>query len=235
MNKKITEQFIDDKRRRSYLGVIYNSIYRGKSILIEGDYGVGKSRFLELVKPKKLKLVRLESLDKIHEILAAILEQLNYDVKPAYHLCSRHLKMITSLNDFMIVVDESNDLDPRLWPYFKRIIDAKIPMLFTGLPKVRTYLSNEHPDILSRLKLLILYPLIIDDLIQEYNSSFEAESIEQIYAATGSDLRKFKEICRDCRDKADELKQSKVDINLTLSILSDYIPGCFNYGFDNKK
>lgn len=94
MKTSETDQFIHDKRRRSYLGVIYNSIYRGRSVLIEGDYGVGKSCFLDLIKPKKLKKVRLESLDKIHEILAAILEQLNYDVKPAYHRCSRHLKMI---------------------------------------------------------------------------------------------------------------------------------------------
>lgn len=222
-----TDQFIHDKRRRSYLGVIYNSIYRGRSILIEGDYGVGKSCFLDLIKPKKLKIVRLESLDKIHEILAAILEQLNYDVKPAYHRCSRYLKMITSLNNFVIIVDESNDLNPRVWPYFKRIIDAKIPVLFAGSPKVRTLLSNEHPDILSRLKLLILYPLIVDDFIQEYKN-FEPEAVEQIYAATGSDMRKFKEVCIDCLDKADELKRSKVDVNLALSILSDFVPGYYN-------
>jgi len=222
-----TDQFIHDKRRRSYLGVIYNSIYRGKSVLIEGDYGVGKSCFLDLIKPKKLKKVRLESLDKTHEILAAILEQLNYDVKPAYHRCSRHLKMITSLNNFVIIVDESNDLDPRVWPYFKRIIDAKIPVLFAGSPKVRTLLSNEHPDILSRLKLLILYPLMVDDFIQEYKN-FEPEAVEQIYAATGSDMRKFKEVCIDCLDKADEQKLSKVDVNLALTILSDFVPGYYN-------
>ncbi len=222
-----TDHFIHDKRRRSYLGVIYNSIYRGRSVLIEGDYGVGKSSFLDLIKPKKLKKVRLESLDKTHEILAAILEQLNYDVKPAYHRCSRHLKMITSLNHFVIIVDESNDLDPRVWPYFKRIIDAKIPVLFAGSPKVRTLLSNEHPDILSRLKLLILYPLMVDDFIQEYKH-FEPEAVEQIYAATGSDMRKFKEVCSECLDKADELKLSKVDVNLALSILSDVVPGYYN-------
>ena len=222
-----TDQFIHDKRRRSYLGVIYNSIYRGKSVLIEGDYGVGKSCFLDLIKPKKLKKVRLESLDKTHEILAAILEQLNYDVKPTYHRCSRHLKMITSLNNFVIIVDESNDLDPRVWPYFKRIMDAKIPVLFAGSPKVRTWLSNEHPDILSRLKLLILYPLMVDDFIQEYKN-FEPEAVEQIYAATGSDMRKFKEVCIDCLDKADEQKLSKVDVNLALSILSDFVPGYYN-------
>jgi len=227
MKTSETDQFIHDKRRRSYLGVIYNSIYRGRSVLIEGDHGVGKSCFLDLIKPKKLKKVRLESLDKIHEILATILEQLNYDVKPAYHRCSRHLKMIISLNNIVIIVDESNDLDPRVWPYFKRIIDAKIPILFAGSPKVRTLLSNEHPDILSRLKLLTLYPLIVDDFIQEYKN-FEPEAVEQIYAATGSDMRKFKEVCIDCLDKADELKCSKVDVNLALSILSDFVPGYYN-------
>ena len=221
------EQFINDKRRRSYLGVIYNRIYQGRSVLIEGDYGAGKSCFLELIQPRKLKKVRLESLDRIHEILAAILEQLNYDVKPGYHLCSRHLKLITSLKNFVIIVDESNDLDPRVWPYFKRIIDAKIPVLFAGSPKVSTFLGHEHPDILSRLKLLVLYPLIVDDFIQEYQH-FEPEAIEQIYAATGSDMRKFKETCMDCLDKAQEIKQAKVDVNLALTILSDFVPDYFN-------
>jgi len=228
MKKKAEmESFINDKCRRSYLDVIYNSIDRGKSVLIEGDYGAGKSSFLTLIKSKKLNKVRLESLDKTHEILASILEQLNYEVKPGYHLCSGHLKMITSLKNFMIVVDESNDLDPRVWPYFKRIIDAKIPILFSGTPNVRTFLGKEHPDILSRLKLLVLYPLIVDDFIQEYQS-FEPEAIEQIYAATGSDMRQFKEIGRDCLDKAQELKQAKVDVNLALMILSDLTPSYFN-------
>ena len=127
----------------------------------------------------------------------------------------------------MIVVDESNDLDPRVWPYFKRIIDAKIPILFSGTPNVRTFLGKEHPDILSRLKLLVLYPLIVDDFIQEYQS-FEPEAIEQIYAATGSDMRQFKEICMDCLDKAQEVKQAKVDVNLALMILSDFTPSYFN-------
>ena len=44
---KRKEDFINDKRRVAYLGAIYNRIYRGQSVLIEGDYGVGKSRFLK--------------------------------------------------------------------------------------------------------------------------------------------------------------------------------------------
>jgi MoxR-like ATPase len=57
------EAFINDNRRRSYLSSVYTRMYRGKSVLIEGAYGVGKTRFLELIKSKKLKPVYLESLD----------------------------------------------------------------------------------------------------------------------------------------------------------------------------
>jgi ABC-type lipoprotein export system ATPase subunit len=45
------EDFISDKRRVSYLSATYNRIYRGKSVLIEGGFGAGKTRFLELLRP----------------------------------------------------------------------------------------------------------------------------------------------------------------------------------------
>ena len=77
------------------------------------------------------------------------------------------------------------------------MIDAEIPVIFAGLPKVRTYLANEHPDILSRLKVLVLYPIIVEDFILEFQA-FEAEAIEQIYVTTGGDMRRFKEIFTDC-------------------------------------
>ncbi len=215
------ESFINDKRRVSYLHAAYNRIYRGKSVMIEGDYGVGKSRFLELIKPKKLTVVWAESLDNIHEILASILQQLNFDAAPVYCRTSKHLKMIRELTGFIIIVDEASDLDIRVWSYFKRIIDADIPIIFAALPKVRTFLKNEHPDILSRLKTLILYPIVVEDFILEYKD-FEPEAVEQIYMATGGDMRKFKEICTDCRDKAKEFKQNIVDVNLALSFIPNF-------------
>ncbi len=76
---KRKENFINDKRRISYLGAVYNRIYRGQSVLIEGDYGVGKSRFLKLVRPKKLQGVWVESLFNVHEMLASVLQGLNYE------------------------------------------------------------------------------------------------------------------------------------------------------------
>lgn len=217
------EDFINDKRRVSYLHAIYNRIYRGQSVLIEGDYGVGKSRFLELIQPKKLNIVWVESLDNIHEILASILQQLNFEAPPTYRRKSKHLKMLCDLSGFIILLDEAGDLDPRVWPYFKRIIDAQIPVVFAGLPKVRTFLINEHPDILSRLKTLVLYPIEIEEFILEYKN-FESQAVELIYVTTNGDMRKFKEICTDCWDKAKDLNMSIVDVDLALSFLSDLPP-----------
>jgi len=215
------EAFINDKRRISYLGSVYTRIYRGQSVLIEGAYGVGKTRFLELIKPKKLMPVCLESLDNKHEILASVLQGLDYESIASHWRTSTHLKKICTLSGFFIVIDEANDLDRRVWPYFKRIIDAGIPMVFAGLPNVRTYLASEHPDILSRLKVLTLFPIVVEDFIEKYKNNISQEAVEQIYAVTNSDMRKFEEICSDCIYKAKELKYSLVDINLALTFLTN--------------
>jgi len=215
------EAFINDKRRISYLSSVYTRIYRGQSVLIEGAYGVGKTRFLELIKPKKLMPVCLESLDNKHEILASVLQGLDYESIASHWRTSTHLKKICTLSGFFIVIDEANDLDRRVWPYFKRIIDAGIPMVFAGLPNVRTYLASEHPDILSRLKVLTLFPIVVEDFIEKYKNNISQEAVEQIYAVTNSDMRKFEEICSDCIYKAKELKYSLVDINLALTFLTN--------------
>ncbi len=122
---------------------------------------------------------------------------------------------------FELIIDEVNDLNPRVWPYLKRIIDAEVPIVFAGLPKVRTFLASEHPDILSRLKVLVLYPIVVEDFILEYKKHFKAEAIEQIYMAVRGDMRKFEEICTDCRDRAKELNYSFVDLNLALEFINE--------------
>lgn len=218
------KEFINDKRRISYLSSVYTRIYRGQSVLIEGAYGVGKTRFLELIKPKKLMPVRLESLNNKHEILASILQGLDYESTASHWRTSAHLKKICTLSGFFIIIDEANDLDRRVWPYFKRIIDAGIPIVFAGLPNVRTYLASEHPDILSRLKVLTLFPIVVEDFIEKYKNNMSQEAVEQIYATTNNDMRKFEEICSDCVDRAKELKYSLVDINLALTFLTNLPP-----------
>ena len=217
---KRKESFINDKRRVSYLSKVYYRINHGKSVLIEGGYGAGKTRFLELIKPKKLRSVWVESLFNIHEILASILRELDYEANANYRRSPAYLKTICALSDYFLLIDEANDLDRRVWPYLKRIIDAGVPIVLAGLPKVRTFLTTEHPDILSRLKTLILYPIEVEDFILE-NKDFEPEGIEQIYAFVKGDMRKFDEILTDCRERAKELKHSFVDVNLVLSMLSE--------------
>lgn len=217
------EALISDKRRVSYLHATYTRIYRGQSVLIEGDFGAGKTRFLGLLRPKKLHAVWVESLFNIHETLASILRELNYDTTATYRRTPQYLKMICNLSNCFIIIDEANDLDPRVWPYLKRIIDAGVPIVFAGLPKVRTYLTRNHPDILSRLKTLILYPIVVEDFILEY-TDIKQEAIEQIYMAVKGDMRKFKEICTDCQDRAKELDYKFVDINLALEFIADLPP-----------
>jgi len=157
------------------------------------------------------------------ETLASILKELNYDTTATYQRSPEYLKMICNLSNCFIIIDEANDLDPRLWPYLKRIIDAGVPIVFAGLPKVRTFLTSKHPDILSRLKTLILYPIMVENFVAEYKD-IEQEAIEQIYMAAKGDMRKFKEICTDCRDRAKELKNSFVDLNLALEFISELPP-----------
>lgn len=214
------EDFISDKRRVSYLSATYNRIYRGQSVFIEGDFGAGKTRFLELLRPKKIHAVWVESLFNIHETLASILKELNYDTTATYRRTPQYLKMICNLSNCFIIIDEASDLDIRVWPYLKRIIDAGVPIVFAGLPKVRTYLSRNHPDILSRLKTLILYPIVVEDFIEKYKD-IQQEAIEQVYMAVKGDMRKFKEICTDCRDRAKELNYKFVDLNLAMEFISD--------------
>jgi hypothetical protein len=217
---KRKESFINDKRRVSYLSKAYYRINHGKSVLIEGGYGAGKTRFLELINPTKLRSVWVESLFNIHEILASILRELDYEASASYRSSPHYLRMICGLSDYFLLIDEANDLDRRVWPYLKRIIDAGVPIVLAGLPKVRTFLTSEHPDILSRLKTLILYPIEVEDFILQHKD-FEPEAIEQIYAFVKGDMRKFDEILTDCRERAKELKHSFVDVNLVLSLLSE--------------
>jgi len=217
---KRKESFINDKRRVSYLASTYYRINHGKSVLIEGGYGAGKTRFLQLITPKKRRGVWVESLFNIHEILASILRELDYEATASYRRSPQYLKMICDLTDYFLLIDEANDLDRRVWPYLKRIIDAGIPIVLAGLPKVRTFLTSEHPDILSRLKTLSLYPIEVENFILEYKD-FEPEAIEQIYAFVKGDMRKFEEIRTDCLEKSKELKHSFVDVNLVLSVLSE--------------
>jgi len=65
-----------------------------------------------------------------------------------------------------------------------------------------------------------LYPIVVEDFILEYKD-FDPQAIEQIYVTTKGDMRKFEEICTDCRNEAAEKGHSFVDLNLAVSFLEN--------------
>ncbi len=67
------------------------------------------------------------------------------------------------------------------------------------------------------------HPIVVEDFIAKCND-IQQEAVEQIYMAVKGDMRKFEEICTDCRDRAKELNHKFVDINLALEFISDLPP-----------
>ncbi len=209
--------FISDKRRVSYQHAIYARMYMGKSVLIEGAFGSGKSSFLrQFVNPQKLQVIQVESLDNIHTVLAQMLRALEYEASPNAYYTSQNLRTVCGLaGNFVVFVDEANDIQKQSWPYWKRIMDAGIPCVFAGLASVRTYLRGSHPDILSRLKVLPLYPVAVEDFIAA-SPDFEGVAVEHLYNCTGGDMRKFEEIIEDCRNKLSESGEGMVTLEMAL-------------------
>lgn len=203
--------WIEDERRKLFMNAIYNSARKGESSLLVGEFGSGKTTMLGMVAPRSRQKVELESLDDINELLASILNQCKFNVMPHYHLVSQHLREVCALNDIIVVVDEVNDIRPKIWPYFKRMMNAGIPMILAGLPETRTYLERKHADILSRLRVLDLQPINSEEYKRVF-PMFDADAIDLIYAATGANMRLFERITGDCLEKLEETGAKTVDV-----------------------
>ena len=93
----------------------------------------------------------------------------------------------------------------------------RIPVLSLIIMKIQQKSEDDHSN---KIIPKIQHGWFVEDFIAEYKN-FSSEAIEQIYAATDGDMRKFEEICIECQDKAKELKYSLVDINLALTVLTD--------------
>jgi len=212
------EVFVRDKLRESFLNVINNRIERGKSSLIIGQYGSGKTGLPGQVKPKK-RVAWVNTVQPVHIIFADILEQLGRKVNPR-NLQNKglYLNMILE-QQFVMLIDEANDIRPAFYPYLKRIIDSGSPAVMAGLDddrrSIEAYLSENCPDILSRFRVLRLKPVDSEDL-KKAMPGFETDTIDVLYGAAGGNLRIFSDLCDDAADKAVEMKSEKVTVAIAV-------------------
>jgi Cdc6-like AAA superfamily ATPase len=209
------EVFVTDSLRESFINVIHNRIHRGKSSLIIGTYGSGKTRLLDKISVKKKRIVRVNSVQPVHIIFSDILSQLGRKVNPR-NLQNKgvYLNMILQ-ESFVMLIDEANDLRPEFYPYLKRIMDSGSPAVLAGLDderrSIEAYLSENVPDIYSRFRVLRMKSVDSEDL-KKSMPKFEPDAIDMIYGAAGGNLRIFHDLCDDCADKALEMKSEKVTV-----------------------
>jgi len=220
------KKFIKDAQREMALNAVYNRMRRGKSSMILAEYGHGKTSLLQMLRPRKKKLVWVESLGGVHHILAEILSQVAYECDPKAHLKMKHLSEIRKYcaGNAIVIIDECNDLQPVVWPYLKRIMDAGVPILLAGLPKVKYFLREKHGDILSRLKIIDLQSVGVDDFKKKF-VIFEPEAIDVVYGESGGNMRRMEELIDDCIDKFEEINkglETKMD-RISIDIVAMFI------------
>jgi len=202
-----------DEIRRSFLDVIYKRIEQGKSTLVIGKIGAGKTKFLELVQPKQLSIAKVESLGSLNYILISILRQKEYSFAPKINRSAQYLEAIRSIKNMAIIIDDIHDLRHYVFRYIKRIMDAETPVIMAGPPEAYAMLKENHEDIACRLKVLNLPPISVTDFRTNL-TQFEEDTLEVIYGASFGNMWIFNEICEACLDSITKLKQQKVSMEI---------------------
>jgi len=211
--KNMEKKLIKDELRHLYLNIINKRIKEGKSTLILGKNGSGKTKLIEQIQSGKRTTVNSDSIASLHYFLASILQQLNYSYEPKLNKIMVYLDTIRKSKNALIIIDEAEDLRSGLFPYIKRIMNSKIPVVIAGLPKVGTRLKEKHEDILCRLKAFNLQPVSAEEF-KKVLPQFEPDAVDLIYGYSMGNMWIFDDICEDCLCKIAELKLKKVTVEI---------------------
>jgi len=206
-------KIIVDKSRRTHFKTIYKRIYKGKSTLIIGEIGSGKTFFLKTICPDKLKISSVESLGSLNHTLLSILKQQQCKYALKINKSVEYLEAICGLKKIIITIDDVNDLRSGIFRYIKRIMDNQIPVIMAGTPEIQTSLREKHEDIFCRLKIINLQPIGVDDIKKQY-PQFENETLEVIFGFSAGNMWVFREICEECLDEMTKLKLNKVKMDI---------------------
>jgi len=208
-----SKKIIIDEQRNLFFKKIYKRINEGKSSLITGKIGSGKTVFLKSIDPEKLKILSVESLGSLNHILCSILKQQKYKFSIKMNKSADYLEAICKFRKIIITIDDVNDLRWGIFRYIKRIMDSQIPVIMVGTPEIQTSLREKHEDVYCRLKIFNLDPIGLDDIKKQY-PQFENDALEVIFGFSAGNMWIFREICEECLDEMKELKLDKVKMNI---------------------
>jgi hypothetical protein len=169
-------KIIQDDIRTSFLNVIYKRIQQGKSSLVIGGIGSGKTKFLDMIQPKRKTVPYVQSLGSLNYILVSILRKSKFLFTPKMNRSAEYLDAICNIKDLVIIIDDTNDLRTIVFRYIKRIMDAEIPVIMTGNPEAQMIMRESHEDIFCRLKVLNLPPVSVVDF-RKYLLQFDPDTL----------------------------------------------------------
>ncbi len=213
---------IIDRSRRSLLTNINNRINRGKSVLIIGEIGTGKTSLLDQIRPEKLKVSSVESLGSLNYILVSILRQQQYRFIPKKNKSVEYLEAICGIKKLMITIDDINDLRSGIFRYIKRIMEKQIPVVMAGTPEIQTSLRERHEDVFCRLKTYNLQSIGLDEIKKQY-LMFDNEALEVIYGYSADNMWIFSEVCEECIDDMKKQKIKKVNMDIVEKVINKLI------------
>jgi len=174
---------IQDQFYKDAMHIIAQRIKKGKSTLVAGVTGSGKTTLLNTVDYRGLRKTRLvwRSLYPITLSISEMMQQLTpYECKASPMKMGQYIREICGQN-VVVTLDEAQHMRDSLWPYVKMMIDEGVPFVIAGVPELYKELKGKHPDILSRLRLIVTVNMASEDVFQKYKDLINKDVIDYVY------------------------------------------------------
>jgi len=185
-------EFIANPQREKFMEWIDRRVRQNRDTLIIGEYGVGKSAFIQEIHKKYKKAMVINPLGSTCQLLGEMcgVVEVEYWKKPKY---------IQQLKDHprIIIIDEAQHLRPDFYPYLKMISDYGNTLVMSGLVELADILKERHPDILSRMMRMTLEPIGAAEFAAALSEKFEPGAIKTINGKATC-MREMVEIIDDC-------------------------------------